>query len=203
MSALDEQIIELVALTGAEQNAIVEVLRATGTAEALGDRLQFGIEPASARDELIMLDDRKRLLAAETRRVNARMETLRERLDEEWRERGITSERGEDGVLLHRTRGRVFAKVVRPEGQKDIDPQVKQAACDALKAAELGDYVAEDFSTASVGSYFRELSDAYDAEQRLLPEHERTPKDINDFLPDQLHGLIELTDNPTISIKRS
>lgn len=170
-------------------------------AEPLLTRLQFGEHFNDAIDERVALQDRKEALAAAVKQNDARIKEVNDAIDEEWTETGTTSIK-RDGITVHRNRGRVYAKVARTGDE--IQPAERQAACDALKTDPVtAVFVREDFAGASVGAHFKTVAEEYDLAQRELPPHERQPRDINDFLPPACAGVVELSDNPTISVKRS
>jgi hypothetical protein len=80
---------------------------------------------------------------------------------------------------------------------------VKGAAGHVLREVGLGDFVRPDFNLNTLSAYFREQIKEYRETQLALPEHERVPKAASEFLPEELRGLIELDDTPTITVTRS
>lgn len=171
-------------------------------AGVLADRLQFGEEYVNPVDELVRKTSRKRQLEAELRSVNDRLRHLEETVLEEFTERGITGEKhAATGMNVHTAR-KVWARISKDDpARKEVTPEERQRACDALRAAGLGDFVRDDFSTQSLSAHFRQQVKEHDEGQRLLPEHERTPLDVADLLPAECVGAIELTDQPTLSVR--
>lgn len=165
----------------------------------LRDRVAYGDEYVNPVDELTRITLRKRRLENEVRRCNIRIAQVEEQVVEEFAEAGDTGRKhAGTGATLTLAR-KIWAKVVK-QGEK-ATPDEKAAAAEGLIAAGLDDFVRPDFNTNTVSAHFRELINAYDAEQRQLPEHKRVPRPAADFLPPELQGLIELDDTPHITVR--
>lgn len=198
--------VELVALSDVEQNVIVNALRDRAstdsidskTAETLADRLQFGPEYVNELDEFVRLTIRKQLIEAAKRKTTGRLAELEAQILEDFATNGESGRRHAATGTLVSTARRIWARVAR-EGDEATDAERERAA-DALIAADLGDYVQRGFNVNSLSAYFRELAQAHDEAQRELPEDQRTPLDVDQLLPEQLRGAIELTDQPTLSV---
>lgn len=162
-------------------------------------RLMHGEEYADEIDELTRVTLRKRRLEAEVKRCNRRLEDLEPQVAEKLMEHGLKGAKHEaTGASLSMSR-KVWLKIIR-EGEK-ATPEEKARVGQALVAAGLDEFVKEDFNSNTVSAYFREQIDQYDLEQQQLPEHERVPRTVDSFIPEPLKGLIELTDDPTISVR--
>jgi hypothetical protein len=173
----------------------------------LHSRIAYGDEYVNAKDELARVTLRKRRLEGEIRRCNMAIERCEEQVVEEFIDEGSSGFKHDAtgaNLILDR---KVWVKLdVDTEGlPKDEADRVrrehKARAADGLIAAGLGDYVKPDFNSNSVSAYFRELIKTYAAEQRELPEHQRTPLPAEAFLPDQLRGLLVIDDSPSISVR--
>lgn len=88
---------------------------------------------------------------------------------------------------------------VEDPDDQPIDPTDHHydVACDALERVGLGQYVQRRFNVQSLSAYFRraeeEAEDAY-REQHGLSADEPIPLDPQDLLPDELKGVIRLTE---------
>lgn len=192
-------------LTEREQEIIAQLLANTaedvGARRALYGRIAYGDEYADPVDELARTTLRKRVLESEIRRANKRIEDLKTYVVEDLTEQGVSSvKHAATGATLRITR-KVWAKVCR-SGEKVSDEE-KAAAARGLVDAGLGDYVQPGFNTNTISAHFRELIKEHDAIQQSLPEDRRRPMAASDFLPPELLGLIELTDDPDISVTAS
>jgi hypothetical protein len=203
----------VVILDDAEQRAIIDAYAnlpdgfVPPVLKRLVDRIAFGDEYVNETDELVRTTLRKRRLEAETRRCNIRIENLEEAVVEQLLERGDTGGKHAGTGASYRLDSKVWAKLDvdvdgLPKDQADeVKARVKAQAGDALIAAGLGDFVRSDFNLNTVSAYFREQVKAWRAEQQDLPERERAPRDISEFLPDELRGLLRLDDKPTITVR--
>lgn len=168
---------------------------------ALRNRVAHGDEYDNPADELVRTTLRKRRLETELRRCNQTIERTTETVVEELVDRGDSGGKHAATGASYRIDRKIWAKVVKAD--EKVTPEEKHAAAVALVAADLGDFVREDFNTNTVSAYFREQIKEWDAAQRALPEHERTPRAAAEFLPPELVGFIELDDTPTIQVRAS
>jgi hypothetical protein len=174
----------------------------------LHDLIAYGEEYANPTDELVRTTLRKRRLEGEIRRCNAAIERTTEMVVEELADRGDSGGKHAATGASYRIDRKVWARIdVDVEGlpKDEADrrrAEAKAAAAAAMQAnADLAVFVREDFNASTVSAYFREQIKAYDEEQRALPEHERAPRAAEDFLPDELRGLLKLDDTPTIQVR--
>lgn len=136
-------------------------------------------------DRYVELAEQKTLLEARLRTVKDSMAATSAELLDQFANEGVTSKRhAATGRLVHVTR-RIWARAAGGN---------KPAACEALLAAGLGDFVEPSFNTNSLSSYFREQ-----AKQRQ--EAGQPVTDITDLLPDSLKTAIELTEDHQISVR--
>lgn len=166
---------------------------------ALRDLVAYGHEYVNPVDQLARVTLRKRRLEEEVRRCNATIARVEAMVAAELMERG-------EKKVTHAATGaslsldqKVWAKVVHV-GEKITDEE-KHAAGQALKAAGLGSFIKLGFNTNSVSAHFRGLYKDHLEEQQALPEHQRRPLPVEHFLPEQLKGFIELTNDPAISVR--
>lgn len=133
---------------------------------------QFAQTMADRIAEYIELSEKKRTLEADLRSLKARIADAREPLLDEFSTHGLKRVADDDtGRTLY------IHRAIRIKNMGDD----RTAACEALRAAGLGHYVAEGFNLNSVSAYFREMLDELDS-----------PVDPNSVLPDELKGVIEL-----------
>lgn len=176
---------------------------------AIHSRVATGDEYVNAADDLVRKTLEKRALEAHLRLLNERIAAVEEQVVEELVERGDRGGKHDATGASYTLRRQIWAKVpVDVEGlSRDqataVRADAKAAAGRALIAAGLGDFVREDFHSGTLSAYFREQIKAHDEAQRALPEHERTPKAADEFLPEPLRGLIELDDTPHITVRAS
>lgn len=196
-------------LTDREQRILLDLLPADASTEtaAIRGRIAWGDEYSDEKDELARVTLRKRRLEAEVRRCNRRLEDLEETVVEQLIDQGVSSVKHAGTGATLRIDSKIWAKLaVDTEGLPKSEAEVLRAeakakAGDGLIAAGLGTYVRSDFNLNSVTAHFREQIKAYRAAQADLPEDERRPMSVEDFLPPELQGLLELTDQPTISVR--
>lgn len=199
-------------LTEAEQQVLLDALRRSGAGDpdldptrqlrALEGRIAYGDEYVDATDELDRVTLRKRRLEEELRRANRRIEDLNDIVVDELIARGERKvTRDATGSTLSIKR-QIWAKVVAsPEADDDEKAAAKATAGAALQRAGLGHFVRADFNLNTVSAHFREQVNNYLEEQLELPAEQRQPKPVEDFLPDELRGYLELTDKPKISVR--
>jgi hypothetical protein len=170
--------------------------------------LAYGEEYNNPADELTRVTLRKRRLEAEVRRCNQRIADLEPEIIDEWSEQGISGIRHDaTGASLGRD-DRVWAKLnidtsdMTREQADRAKAAVKAAAADALAAdEETADFVRNDFNLNTISAYFREIYKAYNDAQRELPEHERTPRPVESFLPEALRPFLRLDATPHITVR--
>jgi hypothetical protein len=203
-----------VVLTEREQLKLAEAMHylALGDdleARRLAHRLLYGDEYDNPTDELIRTTLEKRALEQHVRRLNGRIADLDQQVVEELLERGDTSGKHAATGASYRVGSKVWARLVAytdgmPKYEADtLRAGVKVRASRALMDADLGDFVRPDFNLNTLSAYFREQIKEYRETQLALPEHERVPKAAHEFLPEELRGLIELDDTPTITVTKS
>lgn len=197
-------------LTEREQELLAQALHQLDddpAATRLFNRLYYGDEYQNEVDELVRTTFRKRVLEQAVRQCNRRITELEEPVIDQLIEDGHRK-------VTHAATGGTAAIDSKLWAKLDVDidddtpktvadeikARAKAAAGDALIAAGMGEYVRSDFNLNSVSAYFREQVKAYRAEQDLLPENERTPRPVEDFLPEPLRGHLVLDDTPTIRV---
>lgn len=220
MSALAAHTVELVALTEAEIGIAVRALRdytghgfATSDddltrandqlpAELLADRLQFGEEYLNELDEFVRLKAHKALIAAAAKKTDGRLAALEAMLIEDFAASGEAGRKhAASGKTVSISR-RIWARIKKADpDRKEILPAERQAACDALQAAGLGDFVRDDFSVQSLSAHFGELAKQHTEEQLAVPPEQRTPLNVAALLPEACVGVIDLNDKPTLSVR--
>jgi hypothetical protein len=160
-------------------------------------------------DELIRTTLEKRALEQAVGRLNGRIAELNEVVVEELLERGDTGGKHAATGASYRVGSKLYARLVAdtdgmPKHEAEaLRAGVKGAAGHVLSEVGLGDFVRPDFNLNTLSAYFREQIKEYRETQLALPEHERVPKAASEFLPEELRGLIELDDTPTITVTRS
>jgi hypothetical protein len=178
-------------------------------ARRLASRLLYGDSYDNPTDELIRTTLEKRALEQAVGRLNGRIAELNEVVVEELIERGDTGGKHAGTGASYRVGSRLYAKLriplehVRREDVEPLRASTKAAVGQTLIEIGLGDFVRPDFNLNTLSAYFREQIKEYRETQLALPEHERVPKAASEFLPEELRGLIELDDTPTITVTRA
>lgn len=174
----------------------------------LNKRIAYGEEYLNEADELARITLRKRRLEGEIRRINTRIGMLNDAVVEQWAQDGLTGMKHAGTGANMSLRRDVWAKLdVDTDGLDKQQAEQIRAARKAEVAAvmqridELADLVRPDFNLSTLSAVFRERIRAYDEEQRELPEHERTPRDAEQFLPDELRGLLRIDVKPQITVR--
>ncbi len=173
----------------------------------LAHRIVYGDSYADAIDELARRTLRKRRLEEEVRRENRAIAAAEEIVVEQMAALGVKRLTHDGtGATLSMTR-RVWAKLDVDTGGMDkatadaIRADRKAQVGGALHLVGLGDLVRPDFNLNTLSAVFREQIKAYDEEQCDLPEHERSPRTAQDFLPEPLAGLLRIDDDPHVSVR--
>lgn len=197
----------VIVLNDDEQHQLVTGQERIGTAQAfaLAERVTHGDRYLNATDEFARLSLRKRRLEEEVRRTTARLDAIEPLLIEQWLTDGQTgTTHAATGVKLRLDR-RMFARVKVDTDGMDREVAICVRAEAKAKVAEvllqideLADLSRHDFNLNSLTGRFRPLMKEYDAAQRELPEHERTPLDVQTLLPDPLRDLIVLDTSPRV-----
>jgi hypothetical protein len=178
-------------------------------ARRLASRLLYGDSYDNPTDELIRTTLEKRALEQAVRRLNGRIADLDQQVVEELIERGDTAGKHAGTGASYRVGSKLYARLVvdvdgMPRDQAEaLRAGVKGAAGHVLSEVGLGDFVRPDFNLNTLSAYFREQIKEYRETQLALPEHERVPKAAHEFLPEELRGLIEIDDTPTITVTKS
>ena len=137
----------------------------------------------TALDQFVALKDRKADLERQLRLVKDELAPLEQALLEEFAAEGVSGKRHAGTGKLVSISRRVWARAAGGD---------KPAACAALKAAGLDEFVAESFNTNSVSAYFREqLKERTDAGEIVT--------DLTELLPQELRGHIDLTEDAVLS----
>ena len=142
-------------------------------------------EATTALDQFVALKDRKADLERQLRLVKDELAPLEQALLEEFAAEGVSGKRHAGTGKLVSISRRIWARAI--EGDKP-------SACEALREAGLDEFVAESFNTNSLSAYFREL---------LREENEAGDPvtDLDELLPEELLGHIELTEDLTLSVR--
>jgi hypothetical protein len=178
-------------------------------ARRLASRLLYGDSYDNPTDELIRTTLEKRALEQAVRRLNGRIADLDQQVVEELIERGDTGGKHAGTGASYRVGSKLYARLVvdvdgMPRDQAEaLRAGAKATAGYVLGEVGLGDFVRPDFNLNTLSAYFREQIKEYRETQLALPEHERVPKAASEFLPEELRGLIELDDTPTITVTRA
>jgi hypothetical protein len=196
-------------LSEEEQDVLGHVLGrlADTRCETLRGRIFYGENYVNETDELVRVTLRKRRLEEEVRRCNRRIADLEPVIVEQLLELGVSGMKHDATGASLSTSRRVWAKLdVDTDGldkataeQMRADQKARAGA--ALSEVGLGDLVRPDFNLNTLSAVFREQIKEYDEAQRDLPEHERRPKAVQDFLPEPLHGLLRLDATPHITVR--
>jgi uncharacterized protein YxeA len=122
--------------------------------------------PTLAEDEAKFVANHfeKKRIKEREKEINAEQAEITERVREAWEEQGKTSSGLTTATLYLKKEG--FVKVAR-EGENATAAE-KQRACDALVAADLGEFVERGFNSRSVSTVAREQH----WDQELPPELE-------------------------------
>ena len=203
-------------LDEAEQDTLADALDVLSADRAdsdpvvkrLEERLEYGETYQNPTDELVRRTFRKRRLEAEIRKENARIAELDAQLVEEWAEVGRSKDGHEaTGATLSLSR-RVYAKLdvdtsgLPSDAAQSIRSQHKAMVGEMLSQLPgLAGLVRSDFNLQTLSAIFAERIRDYDEEQRMLPEHERVPRDVQEFLPDELRGLLVLDATPHVQVR--
>lgn len=132
----------------------------------------------------IAAKDTKKLIESQLDDIKAELATLEEQIT------AALAAAGLDGIKDAAT-GRKITVTRRVWARAAHD---KEAACAALQAAGLGDFVAPSFNTHSLSAYFREQ-----LKQRNAAGDPVT--DVADLLPAELADAISLTEDTTLSVR--
>lgn len=135
-------------------------------------------------DRFVQVKARKAELERELRIVKDELAPLEEQLLEEFAAEGVAGKRhAQSGKLVSISR-RVWARAAGGD---------KAAACQALRAAGLDEFVAESFNTNSLSALYRErLRERTEAGEHVA---------LDDLLEPELRGHIELTEDQTLSVR--
>ncbi len=114
--------------------------------------------------EFVALEKQKQALDAELRAIKQRLEALEEQLVPQFLADGVVSMKI-DGRTVYLAQ-EIYASPVRD----------RQEVVEALKASELGQYVAENYNSNSLKAFVREIADEVrlqcEQQQRLFTEDE-------------------------------
>jgi hypothetical protein len=135
--------------------------------------------------QVIELTELKRTLDQELKNVKAEIGPREEALLGEFADLGVTSMRHEQTGKLAYVRRQIWA---RPAVEDRAE------ACDALRQAGLGDYVAESFNVQSLSAYFREQVKEREGNGEAVTS-------LDELLQDGLRGVIELTEDHQIGVR--
>lgn len=152
--------------------------------EGLRDR---AIAEDTTLGQVVELTDLKRTLDAELKRVKDELKPLEEAMLDEFAERGESSARHAATGKLVYIRRQIWARAAED----------KAAACAALRAAGLDEFVAESFNTQSLSAYFRELA-KNELEAKGIPT---TQEALEQLLDEPLRDAIALTQDNQIGVR--
>lgn len=147
--------------------------------EAHGPPLVTADPHTNARKLVDRLDKRDRLetdLADVKKDIGKLQDSLIEAIEEDRYPNG--GKVGGRTLYIKRT---LWAGVVKGHEKPEV--------CDALRAADLGDYVTETFNTHSLSAYVRDV-----AREKKTSEIDLSPEEIMQHLPEELHGLVKVTE---------
>jgi hypothetical protein len=135
--------------------------------------------------QVVELTAIKRELDVAIKTVKDKIAPRHDELLDAFGQEGVTSKRhAESGKLIYVNR-RIWA---RPAGEDKAD------ACQALKAAGLGEFVREGFNTTSLSAYFNEQVKNAEADGQPVT-------DLEQLLPQELRGAIALTEDHKIGVR--
>jgi hypothetical protein len=145
-----------------------------------------GPEPGTVLDRFVTAKARKTDLERELRLIKDELSPLEEQLLELFTQEGVSGKRhAQSGKLVSITR-QIWARAAN--GDKD-------AAAAALENVPgLAAFVQKGFNVQSLSAHFRELA-------RNHLEETGEPAPLDQLLPTPLHGLIELTEDHTLSVR--
>lgn len=174
----------------------------------LADMIETGDEFLSPTDELVRLNLRKRIVEAHVKELDARIAELTEAVVAEMHERGDRSGKHAATGANYRIDEKVWAKLalnvdgMSREEEADARADLKRRIAPVLRDLGLDELVpvTEDWNLNKLSAVFRGLVNEHREQQRELPEHERRPMTVAEFLPPELEGLVELTDAPKIVV---
>lgn len=133
--------------------------------------------------QVVELTELKRTLDTALKATKDKLAPRHEELLDSFGEEGVTSKRhAESGKLVYVNR-RIWARA-----------EDKPAACEALKAAGLGDFVQLGFNVTSLSAYFNEAVKGREADGEPVT-------DLEDLLPQELRGAIALTEDHKIGVR--
>jgi hypothetical protein len=136
-------------------------------------------------DEFVALTARKRNLERELRQLKDQIAPLEDQLLEQFNAEGVRGKRTSTGAMVS-IRRVIWARPAHGD---------KHAACDALRAAGMGDYVADNFNVSTLSAFFRERA-REQADQGI-------PTTLTDLMPPELVGAIDLTEDHQLSVTGS
>jgi hypothetical protein len=138
----------------------------------------------SPLDRFVRAKTAKTVLERDLRLVKLDIDPLETKLLELFAQEGVSGKRhAASGKLVSITR-KIWARA-----------DDKETAATAMRRLpNLAAFVGLSFNVQSVSSYFRELARTY------LDEHGE-PAELEQLLPPELHGLIELTEDHTLSVR--
>lgn len=174
---------------------------ANWTDDALARRLIFGDAYADDLDEIVRRTMRKRRLLTEVKRETVAIERLTEPVVERLTEIGAKSLTHEaTGTRIQRDDA-VHLAYADPDWGSGEKADAKDAAGDVIaQIDELADFVQQTWAQRTVEAYFREQYKSALAEQHDKPEHERTPVDPDEILPEALRPYYRLSVKPRLKI---
>lgn len=145
-----------------------------------------GPPTGSILDQFVERKARKAALERDLRLVKDELAPLEQQLLELFTQEGVSGKRhAASGKLVSITR-QIWARAVGGD---------KEAAADALANIDyLAAFVQRGFNVQSLSAHFRE-------EARNYLERVGEPVALEQLLPTQLHGLIELTQDFTLSVR--
>jgi hypothetical protein len=145
--------------------------------EAVSEHTEQLAADGTTRQQFVALTVFKRDLEGQLRRIKSEIASREQAILEQ------LADAGEDGYKLGGRTVYITRKVWARAASSKPD------ACQALKAAGLGDYVEEGFNTNSLSAYFREQREA----QPLVA--------LDSLLPEQLRDHIALTEDHQLGLR--
>lgn len=140
----------------------------------------------SLLDRFVRVKTTKSTLERDLRLVKLAIDPLQELLKEEFAEEGVSGKR-------HAATGKLVS-ITRQIWARAVDDNRDAAAQKMRDLPDLAAFVSLGFNVQSLSAYFREQA------RDWLDEHGQ-PADLEQLLPTQLHGLIELTEDHTLSVR--